>query len=162
MLAKLRVDEKTFNTFIKKYQKVANPELKSELRYALALTHDAKNIETAIQLLAEPEIIKPQDHSFFFYYLRTNHLAKKAAFEWLTKNWDYVEKMAGEKMLENYIRYTAYTVKTKDEADEFFGFFEQFKEHPVMKRSFVVATTEINARLKLIEADREGVYQKLQ
>ncbi|MBR6964766.1 M1 family metallopeptidase [Candidatus Saccharibacteria bacterium] len=159
--AKLCTDEKIFDTFLKKYQKVADPELKAELLYAMTLTRDEKNIETLISLLEKPDVVKPQNHVFLFLYTRRNYKASERALTWLTTHWDYIQKMAGEKMLDDYLRYTASTVKTREESDTFFNFFNQFAEHPVLKRALTIAKTEIKARIDLIEADREGVYKKL-
>ena len=159
--AKLRTDEKIFDTFLKKYQKVADPEVKNELLGAMTLTRDAANIEKLISLLEKPDIVKPQDHVRLFVCARRNPKASAAAFDWMTNHWDYIEKIAGEKTLEDYLRYTANTVQTQEESDKFFAFFEPLKEHPILKRAYTVAETEIAARIKLIETDKAGVYQKL-
>ena len=135
--------------------------MKNELLVAMTLTRDAANIEKLIGLLEKPDVVKPQDHVRLFVYTRRNPKASAAAFDWMASHWDYIEKMAGEKTLEDYLRYTANTVKTQEESDKFFAFFEPLKDHPILKRAYTVAETEIVARIKLIEADRAGVYQKL-
>lgn len=159
--AKLRLDEKTFDEILKKYQTVSDPEIKAELRFALGLTQDEKNIDKLISLLGDPEIIKPQDHLYLFLYAKRNHKASDKALDWLINNWQYVEKMTGEKSLEDYPRYAASTIKTKEEADKFFAFFDQFKDNPVLARALVVARTEIESKLTLIEQDQPAVYDKI-
>ncbi len=159
--AKLRMDEKSFDAFLKKYQKVADPEVKNELLAAMTLTRDAGNIEKLIGLLEKPDVVKPQDHVRLFVYTRRNPKASVQAFDWMVEHWDYIEKMTGEKTLEDYLRYTANTVKTPEESNKFFAFFEPLKEYPILKRAYTVAETEIAARIKLIETDRAGVYAKL-
>ena len=159
--AKLKLDEKIYGEILKKYQTVNDPEIKAELRLALGLTRDEKNIDRLISLLSEPEIIKPQDHLYLFLYAKRNHKASDKALDWLINNWQYVEKITGEKSLEDYPRYAASTIKTRAEADKFFVFFDQFKDNPVLARALVVAKTEVEAKINLIEQDQPAVYAKI-
>ncbi len=159
--AKLKVDENIYGEYLKKYQTVNDPEIKAELRLALGLTHDEKNIDKLISLLGNPEIIKPQDHLYLFLYAKRNYKASEKTLDWLINNWQYVEKMTGEKSLEDYPRYAASTIKTREEADKFFAFFDQLKDNPVLARALVVAKTEVEAKINLIEQDQPAVHDKI-
>ena len=159
--AKLRVDETMFDEYLKKYQETCDPELKAELRYSLSLTRSDENIDMLVNLLGSPEIIKPQDHLYMFIYTMRNYKASEKALDWLFDNWEYVEKMTGEKSLEDYPRYVANTIKTREMADKFYAFFEQYKENPVLTRTLTVAKNEIEARIELIKNDRDDVFVKL-
>ncbi len=159
--AKLRSDETMFDEYLKLYQDSTDPEFKAELRYSLSLTRSDDNINMLVSLLSSPEIIKPQDHLHMFIYIRRNHKAAEKAIDWLFENWKYVCEMAGEKSIEDYPRYAANTIKTREEADKFYEFFDQYKEDPVLARTLVVAKNEIESRIKMIDADREAVYKKL-
>ena len=159
--AMIRLDEKMFDEFLDKYQKTSDPEVKSELMFALSLAKSEENIEKLIKLLGEPEIVKPQDHLHLYIYLRRNNKASEKTLDWLLANWSYVEKMTGEKSLEDYPRYTANTIKTVDEKEKFFSFFEQHKNNPVLSRALTVARNEIDSRIKLIDADMDGIIDRL-
>lgn len=159
--AKLRVDETMFDEYLKKYQETCDPELKAELRYSLSLTRSDENIDMLVSLLGAPEIIKPQDHLYMFIYTLRNYKAAEKTLDWLFDNWGYVEKMTGEKSLEDYPRYVANTIKTREMADKFYAFFEQYKENPVLTRTLTVAKNEIEARIELIKNDRDDVFVKL-
>lgn len=159
--AKMRVDESIFDEYLKKYQEITDPEVKDELRYSLSLARDEKNIDKLIELLKKPDIIKPQDHLHMFIYLCRNYRATDKVFDWLFANWDYVVTMTGEKSLEDYPRYMAGVIKTREKADRFYAFFEKYKEHPVLSRTLTVARNEIESRIKLVEQDQASVYKKL-
>lgn len=150
-----------FDKYLEKYQEISDPELKFSLLCALTNARLPENAEKLIKLLKEPEIVKPQDHLYLYIYLRRNHKTKTQALNWLFENWDYVEKMAGEKSVEDYPRYTAGTIKTQEESDKFFAFFEKMKEVPVLKRTLNIAETEITSRLKHIELDKRAVWNAL-
>ena len=159
--ATIRLNETMFDEFLNSYQTTSDPELKSELLFALTLAKSEENINKLITLLGQPEIVKPQDHLHLYIYLRRNYKASAKTLDWLFDNWDYVEKMTGEKSLEDYPRYTANTIKTADEEERFFNFFDIYKENPVLSRALTVAKTEIDSRIKLIDADMDGIVDKL-
>ncbi len=155
--AVIRLDESNFDKFLTKYQQTSDPEIKSELLYSLCLAKSDENVDKLIDLLGRPEIVKPQDHMYLFIYLRRNYKASEKALDWLFNNWEYVEKMTGEKSLEDYPRYAANTIKTAKEAKKFFDFFDQYQDNPALSRALIIAKTEIDSRIKLIDTDMDGI-----
>jgi aminopeptidase N len=113
------------------------------------------------ELLGRPEIVKPQDHFHLFIYLYRNPAAKAKVWDFLTNNWDYVKKIAGDKSLEDYPRYTAAAIKTKEDFDKYLEFFEPMADDPALSRAIEVGKNEIRARLELIETDKVAVYREL-
>lgn len=160
--AKLYLEESTmFDLYLKKYQSLSDPELKFSLLCALTDAKLPENTKILLSLLKKPSIIKPQDHLYLYIFLRRNKATRSQALDWLFENWDYVVKMAGEKSVEDYPRYTAGSIKTKEEKDKFFTFFNQFSDVPVLKRTLKIAKTEIDSRLNLIEIDEKAVQNAL-
>ena len=160
--AKFYYDEKNvFDDFLERYQKIADPEQKSTLLSTISDARRPENIKKLLELLKNPKIIKPQDRLYLYIYLRRNPKSKEKALDWLFENWDYVEKMAGEKSLEDYPRYTAGTIKNEEESKKYFTFFEKMKDIPVLKRTLKIAETEISSRLKLISQDQKSVWNAL-
>lgn len=47
-----------------------------------------------------------------------NARTRDQALEWLVTHWDDVEQLTGEKSIEDYPRYAAGTIRTKDEAKD--------------------------------------------
>ena len=159
--AKIYVEPKVYDEYLKAYQNLADPELKFDLLLAMTLSRDEENVEKSLKLLEKPEIVKPQDQFHLFLYLYRNPVAREKVFLWLTKNWDYVTKMAGDKSLDNYPRYIANAVKTEKEFEAYCDFFDPMKENPALSRAIEVGENEMRAQLKLIKADKAAVYDEL-
>ena len=88
-------------------------------------------------------------------------MVKEKAFDWLTSHWDLVKKMSGDKSLDNYPRYTANSIKTKEEFGKYLKFFEPLEKEPALKRAIEMGKNEIAARLELIKADQKAVFEEL-
>lgn len=156
--AKLYEDSKIIDEYIEEYQKIADPEIKFELLFAGTLSKDEKVLDKMLGLLSRPEVVKPQDQTHLFIYLYRNPKSREKAYLWLTKNWDYVKKMSGEKSLDSYPRYMANVIRTKREFEEWQEFFNPMKGNPALARAIKIGKKEIEARLRLIESDQQSVY----
>ncbi len=162
LAAKMRRDEAAvFDEFLLKYQKTEDPDLKSDLLYALSRAEKIKHQQRLLALLKEPKIVRAQDHIFLFAYLLRNYKTKAATLDWLTRNWAYVERITGQKTLEDYLRYGASVILDAAEADKFFGFFDQEAENPMLARAIELAHVSVAARLARIEEHGEAFAQKL-
>lgn len=162
--ARLYFDEATvFPQLLEKYQQTADPELRSDLLFVLAsLSKEPAHLDRLLQLLEQPEIVRPQDHIFLYVYLLRNHRTRERVLDWLTTHWDYIEQLTGQKSIEDYPRYAAALIRTPEEAQKFYAFFDQKADDPVLKRALQMAHIEIDARLQLIADDTAGVQEKLQ
>ena len=156
--AKLWRDEaEIYSELIDLYKDATDPDLKADLRVALAKPRLPKNIDFAFSCLKNPEIIKPQDHLSFFLFLRRWKYTRDRALSWLFENWDYIYKINGEKSVEDYPRYLAKTIDKREDAERFFEFFEDKKDIPVLSRTLKIAKNDIESTLKLIEMDKKSV-----
>ena len=147
--------------YLNNYETVTDPEIKFELLAAMTLMKDKKKLLEIMKLLNQPEVVKPQDQLYLFIYLYRNPVVKERVFEWLTKNWEYVRDLAGDKSLENYPRYTANSVRTEAEFKKWQEFFEPMSNDSALKRAIEVGENEICARLKLIKSDQAAVWKTL-
>ena len=147
--------------FVADYQKIANPEIKFDLLFATTLARDETTLEKMMDYLKKPEVVKPQDHFHLFLYLVRNPRVKAKVFNWMEENWDYVRKISGDKSLDDYPRYTAASIRTKEEFEKYCKFFEPKENDPALARAIIIGKNEILARLALIEKDREEVFKIL-
>ena len=159
LLAKLRSDPGIFSTYLKKYQEIADPNLKDD--YLSALTDDRTHVDELIDLLNQHEIVRPQDHLYLFVDLIRNYKTREKAISWLYDNWNDVVEMTGEKSLEDYPRYLATAIRTTDEAKKFEEFFTPLAENPVLTRTISVAKADIDAKLRLLSMDYDDVHRQL-
>lgn len=155
-------EQEIFDSLLDQYQKTSDPELRSDLLYVLAShAEQSDHIDTLVGLLKQPKIVRPQDHLYLYIYLLRNHYARELALKWLTKNWDYIITMTGEKTIADYVCYTGHTLSLATEAKIFYDFFETKQNDPILARDFKMARIEIDSRLKLIEHDTPAVTEKL-
>ncbi len=163
LIAMLKYDEsKYFDYFLAEYQRLDDPELKSDLIYIIAsMARGSSSVATLLGLLEQPEVIRAQDHLFLFIYLMRNYKTRGQALGWLITHWDYVKDLAGEKSLEDYPRYAATLLRTAKEAAEFRAFFELLKSDPVLRRALELAGIEIDCRMRLLADDQPGVAEVL-
>lgn len=163
LAAKLYFDEdEVFDSWLKQYRTEHDPEIKSDILYTLAgFAKHPGHLDRLIELLHEPEVVRPQDHIFLFIYLLRNYHTRERVLGWLIQNWVYVLKMTGDKSIEDYVRYVAGLIRTPEEAEKFYAFFNPKSDDPILARSIKIAHAEIDARLRLIEHDTPAVERKL-
>ena len=157
--AKAFLDADVIDDYMKTYQEIADPEIKYDLLFAMTVTKNKNRLHEVMELLNRTDVVKPQDQFYLFLYLFRNTMVKKEIFEWLTNNWDYVKNLAGDKSLDNYPRYTAVSVRTKEEYEMWRRFFGKFAKDPALARTVEMGENEINARLGLISEDGEAVLK---
>lgn len=157
--AKVFLKPKLVDDYLEAYQKTADPEIKFDLLFATTLVRERNELKKLMKLLKNTEIVKPQDQFYLFLYLYRNPVIKMEVFEWLTQNFEYVRNLAGDKSIENYPRYTALSVKTKEEFKKWQEFFEPMKNDSALKRAIEIGKNEIKARLNLIKKDAKLVKE---
>ncbi len=159
LAAKIYLEPEMFDNYLEKYKVENDPEIKFDLLTSLCLVKDEENIEKVIGLLSRLDVVKPQDQFYLFIYLYRNPAISEKAFSWLTKNWEDVVKMAGDKSIDNYPRYIANTVRSEDESKKYDEFFSPMKDNPALKRAILVGQNEIRSRLELIKKDQAEVFK---
>ena len=144
------------------YKNTPSNDLQNDIAIGLTST---KNPETAEKILAnikDSSIIRPQDASRWFVYLIRTRENRQIAWNWLEKNWAWVEDAFGEdKSYDDFIRYAATTLLTTDELNDFRQFFEPMMDIPALTRTIKLGITEISARVELIKRDKEAVISAL-
>ena len=164
MVAKLQQDESNiFPNFLAAYSKTSDPELRADLLFTMgSFATQPQHLDQLFALLENPKIVRPQDHIFLYIYLLRNSHTRERVIQWLTTHWTYIEKLTGEKSIEDYPRYAAALIRTPEEAKIFYDFFDSKTDDPILKRTLKIARFEIDARLSLIASDAPAVQEKLQ
>jgi len=154
--------EMTENLFTA-YKNTPSNDLQNDIAIGLTST---KNPETAEKILAnikDSNVIRPQDASRWFVYLIRTRESRQIAWNWLEKNWAWVEDTFGEdKSYDDFIRYAATALLTTNELNDFRQFFEPMENIPALARTIKLGITEISARAELIERDKADVLSALQ
>ncbi len=155
-------DEKNFDQLVEDYKKQADPTIRSEILSVITDAKKPENVEKLLKLLEKPEIVRPGDHIYLYAYLLSNFWTREKAFDWGYSHWEYIKTLTSDKTMDDYVRVMAARVRTLDQADKFFEFFEPKKNEPALKRSIEVARVDIKARLRWIKDDMESVRKRLE
>ena len=156
--AKAYLEPEIFDEYLEVYKNTVEPDIKYDLMFAMTLVRDKKKLERMVKLLKQEDVVKPQDQLYLFIYLYRNPRAREATWRWLTENWQYVKEIMGDKSLDSYPRYTANIVRTDEGYKAWREFFLPMAEDPALARAIKIGEKEIEARLKLIRADKKAVY----
>ena len=161
--AKFRVSqEEVFDKYLECYQQIANPSIRANLLGIITGAKQPAHINQLIKLLEQPEIVRPQDHATLLLDLLYNYKSKPQALDWFYGHWDYINQIAGDKSMDDYLRIVASSVRNTEEAERFFRFADPLADQPAFKRSVAMAHTSIAIRLKLIQDDAPAVHKYLE
>ncbi len=160
--AKFRRDnEEDFDFLLDYYQKESNPTIKAEILSVISDARTEKNVKKLVDLLKQPEIVRPQDHIYLVAYMLSNFWTRELTFDWIYKNWDYIYTLTSDKTMDDYVRVAAARVRNMEQADKFFEFFDARKDDKALRRSIEVAHVDIMARLRWIKDDAPSVHERL-
>ncbi|MBR2544309.1 M1 family metallopeptidase [Candidatus Saccharibacteria bacterium] len=159
--AKVYLEPEVVGEFIEKYCEIANPEVKDDYLMAATLVRDEKELDKLIDLLGENDIVKPQDQFTLFLALYQNYRSREKVFDWLINNWETVKRLGGDKSLDYYPIYIARLARTRVELEKYRDFFGAMKDEKGLKRAIEIGEREIEARLKLIEQNKDVVVEAL-
>ena len=144
------------------YKNTPSNDLQNDIAIGLTSTKNPKTAEKILANIKDSNVIRPQDASRWFVYLIRTRESRQIAWNWLKKNWAWVEDTFGEdKSYDDFIRYAATSLLTTDELDDFRQFFEPMENIPALTRTIKLGITEISARVELIERDKEAVISVL-
>ncbi len=150
------------NSLFQTYQQTPSNDLQADITLGLTAT---KNPETAQKILANikrPDVIRPQDASRWFVYLIRTHESRQLTWNWLKDNWQWVETtFAGDKSYDDFIRYTASALLTRDELNDFIKFTTPLNTEPALTRTIDLGIREIAGKVALIERDQTAVIDAL-
>ena len=145
------------------YKNTPSNDLQNDIAIGLTSTKNPKTAEKILANIKDSNIIRPQDASRWFVYLIRTRESRQIAWNWLKKNWAWVEDTFGEdKSYDDFIRYAATALLTTDELNNFQQFFEPMIDIPALARTIKLGITEISARVELIERDKADVLSALQ
>ena len=153
--------EATFDEYVSAYAAASDPDLKADLLAAFSDASSPQNVKKLLKLLESPDVVRPQDHIYLFAYLVRNPATKARALAWLYAHWDYIKELTGDKTLDDYARIAARVIRTREEADAYFAFFDPLSSEPAFTRTVAIAHQEINARLHWLDLDEKAVKGRL-
>jgi len=145
------------------YQNTPSADLQVDIALSLTSTKHPATAERILTAIKDADIIRPQDASRWFIYLIRTRENRQIAWNWLKENWSWVkDTFGGDKSYDNFIRYAASALLTRDELNDFTKFTKPLRAEPVLTRTIDLGVREIAGRVALIERDKAAVIKALE
>ncbi|MDB5176877.1 MAG: putative Aminopeptidase [Candidatus Saccharibacteria bacterium] len=155
-------DGKIVDDMLKIYRKTHSAELKEDICIGITSTRVADKIALLLETIKDTKTIRTQDTYRWFIYLIRGRESREMTWRWVRDNWDWVEStFGGDKSYDDFPRYAASALVTRQELEEYKTFFEPKKSVPALKRVIAMGISEIEGRVELIERDKSAVVQAL-
>jgi aminopeptidase N len=136
-----------FERLLKLHDESKSAEERDEYASALTSVKNPDHVKTIIDRLTG-ETIRRQDLMHWFVWLLRNRYARTAAWEWLTTNWDWVEKeFNSEKSYGYFPRYCGSIFSRADELKKFTDFFEPKLNVIALAHDIALGKQEIISRV---------------
>ncbi len=142
------------------YKDCIDPELKDDLSGAMTSVMDRDILISFIKELKDGAI-RPQDRLSTFAKILRNYRSTEDALDWMMQNWDWLAKTEGEKSIGMYPRCAATVIKTQQNTDKYIQFFQKYESDLSIGREVRVGIALLEAKLKLIQQDKDAIYNYL-
>ena len=155
-------DGSIVDELLAKYRSSQSAELKQDICIGITSTRIPAKIEELLAAIQDPATIKPQDVARWFVYLVRGRESRNATWQWLQDNWDWIKQIfGGDKSYDDYPRYSASGLSTREQLAEYRAFFGPLESDPALTRAIQLGVSEIEARVDLIERDQPAVIAAL-
>lgn len=155
-------DDSLVDTLLTHYRSSQNAELKQDICLGITSTRTPEKIAMLLDAIQDSGIVKPQDVARWFVYLIRGRESRDSAWSWMRNNWDWIETtFGGDKSYDDYPRYSATGLSTREQLDEYIKFFTPKQKDPSLTRAIQLGISEIEGRVELIEKDKAAVVEKL-
>ena len=154
--------EARFKEYLNLYIKTSSPTIKSLLLDIITDAKREEHLQTLLDMLSDTKVIRLQDHSGYVRDLLANHSTRKATFDWLYQNWDYLKNAVDGKSLDIYPRIMARFIRNQSDFVLFQEFAKRFENDPALFRIIKIGIYEIENRLALLAKNTEKLHQKLE
>lgn len=143
--------------------KVSNSaELQLDIVSGLTSSKDPLVLTRLLDLIKDETVVRHQDVVRWYTGILRNRYGRELAWDWMRQNWSWIEEtFKGDKSYDDYPRYTASGLMTRQHLDEYIDFFSGLKEIPALTRVINMGISELEGRVDLIERDSEKVRSAL-
>lgn len=150
-------------SLLDRYRTSSSADVQLDLANALTSSRNLAVNTMLIGKLTDNALIRSQDLARWFVFLIRNRYAREATWRWMKDNWAWIEQtFGGDKSFDDYPRYAATGLMTRDQLEEYIAFFTPLRDRPSLTRVIVMGISEIEARVELIERDSHDVKRKLE
>jgi aminopeptidase N len=150
------------NSLLQAHRATTSADLQIDIVSGLTSSKDPSVLTNLLALIQDEATVRPQDAIRWYVGILRNRYGRDAAWKWLRDNWTWVEKtFSGDKSYDDFPRYAASGLITRQQLDEYREFFEPLKSNPALTRVIAMGTSELEGRVELIERDSNAVRAAL-
>lgn len=155
-------DETIVDNLLALYASSQSGELRDDITYGITSTKSEAKISQLLELIKDPQTVRPQDAARWFVYLIRGRESRTKAWQWIRDNWQWVmDTFSSDKSYDAYPRYSATALSTQQQMTEYSDFFLPKKSIVALTRSIEMGISEIEGRVALIEKDGPAVRTAL-
>jgi aminopeptidase N len=155
-------DNKIIDYLLETYKTTASAELKQDINVGITSTRKADTIDRLLNIIKDTSVVRTQDTFRWVAYLMRNKYAREQTWLWLRNNWDWIKETFGnDKSYDDYPRYSANSLSTRQQFQEYCDFFKPLISDPALTRVINIGINEIENRVDLIERDGTAVRETL-
>jgi len=149
-----------FEYLLKLDEQTNNSALKSDIMAALTAVRREDEATILLERLKNSKLVKPQDADHWLIYLLRNRYVKQVAWDWMVKNWDWIEETyKQDKSYDMLPRYSASICNTAEWAKKYADFFLPKTDQIVLKRNIEMGIEEITSRVAWLQRDLSSVQK---
>ncbi|MBA1393401.1 peptidase, partial [Lactobacillus sp. XV13L] len=140
-----------------------DPYYKSDLMSAVRATTDEGDIKQIVADFKAADVIKPQDLRSWYLGVLANDKGEQAAWDWLRREWSWLEKTVGGDMeFTTYITVTARVFHTAARLQELKEFFNPKVDQPGLGREINMDTKVIATKVDLVKEEGPVVNKAIE
>lgn len=150
------------DSLLAQYKESSSAELQQDIASGLTNTRRKDIISSLLACIKDETIVRPQDAARWYVWLIRNKEGRELTWQWLQANWQWITKtFGGDKSYDDFPRYTAGALLTRQELEQFRAFFMPMLTEPALARIIAIGISEIEGRVDLIERDKQAVRTAL-
>lgn len=155
-------DDSVINQLIAIHKSTASAELQQDIACGITSTKNPERISAILELIKDESVVRPQDAARWFVWTIRGREGRPLAWQWLQDNWSWVVKtFSGDKSYDDFPRYAASSLVTRQQLEEYRTFFGPMKDIAALSRVITMGISEIEGRVELIERDAPAVRSAL-
>jgi aminopeptidase N len=155
-------DDTIVDDLLAKYKKTASADLQQDIASGITSTKNSDRIQMILDLIKDTTTVRPQDAARWFVWMIRSREGRPFAWRWLQNNWAWIEEtFSGDKSYDDFPRYAANSLVTRQQLDEYRAFFGPMKVVAALSRVIAMGISEIEGRVELIERDGPAVRDAL-
>jgi aminopeptidase N len=155
-------DDSIVDSLLERYVSSQSGELCQDIAVGITSTRSPMQITKLLTSIKDPSIVRPQDAARWFVYLVRGRESRDQSWQWIRDNWQWVvDTFGGDKSYDNYPRYSASALSSREQLQQYIDFFEPKSNIPALSRVIDMGISEIKGRVELIERDGSAVQDAL-